>query len=97
MMKNIYYSIIYSHIVYAIQVWGSAGKIKTDKILVLQKRTIRFISNKDKRLVMPDLLASTNLMFFKLEILEVKDIFILQIPKFIYRCLNLHTPDNFHE
>ena len=47
-MKNIYYSIIYSHIVYAFQVWGSAGKIETDKILVLQKRTIRLISNKDK-------------------------------------------------
>ena len=27
MMNNIYYSIIYSRIVYAIQVWGSAGKI----------------------------------------------------------------------
>ena len=41
MMKNIYYSIIFSHIVYAIQVWGSAGKIETDKILILQKRTIK--------------------------------------------------------
>ena len=36
-MRNIYYSIIYSHIVYAIQVWGSVGKIETDKILVLRK------------------------------------------------------------
>ena len=53
MMKNIYYSIIYSHIVYAIQVWGSAGKIETNKILVLQKRTIRLILNKDKRPVKP--------------------------------------------
>ena len=96
-MKNIYYSIIYSHIVYAIQVWGSAGKIETDKIIVLQKRTIRLISNKDKRPVMPGHLASSNPMFFKLEILEVKDIFTLQISKFIYRCLNLDTPDNFHE
>ena len=60
LMKNIYYSIIYSHIVYAIQVWGSAGKIETDKILVLQKRTIILILNKDKRPVMPGPLASTN-------------------------------------
>ena len=91
-MKNIY-SIIYSHIVYAIQVWGSAGKIETDKILVLQKctiglfqtriRTIRLISNKDKRPVMPGPLASTNPMFFKLEILKVKDIFTLQISKLL--------------
>ena len=78
MMKNIYYSIIYSHIVYAIQVWGSAGKIENDKILVLQKRTIRLISNKDLRLVMPGPLAFTSPIFFKLEILKVKDIFTLQ-------------------
>ena len=66
MMKNIYYSIIYSHIVvYAIQVWvGSAGKIETDKILVLQKRSIRLILNKDKRPIMPGPLAS-NLKFLK--------------------------------
>ena len=70
MMKNIYYSIIYSHIVYARQVWGSAGKIETDKILVLQKRTIRLISNKDKRLVMPGPLASTNPMFLSLKFLK---------------------------
>ena len=96
-MKNIYYSKIYSHIVYAIQVWGSAGKIETDKILVLQKRSIRLILNKDKRHVKPGPLVSTNRMFFKLEILKVKDIFTLQISKFIYKCLNRDTPDNFHE
>ena len=45
--------------------WGSAGKIETDKILVSQNCTIRLISNKDKRLVMTDPLASTNPMFFK--------------------------------
>ena len=57
------------------------GKLK----LVLRKHNIRLISNKNKRLVMPGTLASTNPMFFKLEILKVKDIFTLQIPKFIYR------------
>ena len=46
---------------------------------------------------MPGPLASTNPMFFKLEILKVKDIFTPQISKCIYRCLNLDTPDNFHE
>ena len=36
-------------------------------------------------------------MFFKLENLKVKDIFTLQISKFIHRYLKLDTPDNFHE
>ena len=70
MMKNIYYSIIYSHIVYAIQVWGSAWKIETDKILVLQKRTIRFISNKDKTPVMPGPLALLTLCSLSLKFLK---------------------------
>ena len=76
--------------------WGSAGEIETDKILVLQKRTIRLILNKDKRPVKSGPLASTNPIFSKLEILKGKDIFTLQISKFTYKSLNLDTPDNFH-
>ena len=72
-MKNIYYSIIYSHIVYAIQLWGSAGKIETEEILSYKKRIIRLILNKDKRPVKPGPIASTDPMFFKLEILKLKD------------------------
>ena len=37
-------------------------------------------------------LASTNPMFYKLEILKIKDIFTLQIAKFIYKSLSEDTP-----
>ena len=97
MLKNIYYSLIYSHIVYAVQAWGSAGKSEIDKILILQKRAIRLISNKAKRPIIPGPLASTNPMLYKLEILKIKDIFTLQIAKFIYKSLSGDTPENFHE
>ena len=46
-MKNVYYSLIYSHIVYAIEVWGSAFKTELDKILILQKRAIRLMIYND--------------------------------------------------
>ena len=36
-------------------------------------------------------------MFSKLEILKIKYIFTLQITKFIYKCLNLDTRENFHD
>ena len=39
-MKNVYYSLIYSHIVYAIEVWGPAFKTELNKIFVLQKRVM---------------------------------------------------------
>ena len=35
MLKNIYYSLLYSHMVYAIQVWGSACISEINRILVL--------------------------------------------------------------
>ena len=37
-MKNVYYSLVYSHIIYAIEIWGSAFKSDLDKISILQKR-----------------------------------------------------------
>ena len=36
-------------------------------------------------------------MFYKLEILKIKDIFTLQIAKFIYKSSSGDTPENFHE
>ena len=40
-MRNVYYSIVYSHIIYAIEAWGSAFKTDLEKILILQKRATR--------------------------------------------------------
>ena len=95
MLKNFYYSLVYSHIVYAIHVWGSAGKSELDKIFILQKRAIRLISNKAKRPSIPGPLVSTNPMFYKLEILKINDIFTLQIAKYIYKSLIGDTHDWF--
>ena len=47
-MKNIYYSLIYPHLVYAIPVWGFACATEMNKILVLPKRAIRVITFNDK-------------------------------------------------
>ena len=44
-VKNIYYSLLYSHLVYAIQVWGSACISEIHKILVLRKRALTITRN----------------------------------------------------
>ena len=49
------------------------------------------------RPIIPGPLASINPIFYKLEILKIKDIFTLQIAKFIYKSLSGDTPENFHE
>ena len=37
-LKNLYYSLIYPYLLYAIQVWGSAFAGHTHKIIILQKK-----------------------------------------------------------
>ena len=41
MLINLYYSLIYSHIVYCIQAWGIAGETELNHILILQRRSVR--------------------------------------------------------
>ena len=92
MLKNIYYSLIYSHLVYAIQVWGSACDTELNKILILQKKAVRMITNNDHYPLVPGPLIPSNPIFSELEILKVKDIFKLYVTKFIYSCLSRITP-----
>ena len=47
-MKNVYYSLIYSNLVYGIEVWGSACKTELNKLLVLQKRAMRLMTYNDQ-------------------------------------------------
>ena len=71
MLKNIYYSLLYSHLVYSIQVWGSACIIEINKILVLQKRALRIITRNDTFPSVPGPLYPTDPLFYKLEILNL--------------------------
>ena len=96
MMKNIYYSLFHSHLVYAIQVWGSARATEINKLLVLRKRFVRIITYNDTLPLVPGPLHPTDSLFYRLEILKVQDVFILQVSKFIFDRIHLNTPANFH-
>ena len=94
-LKSIYYSLIYSHIVYAIQVWGSANDTELVKILTLQKKAVRMMMYKDQYPPMSGPLNPSNPLFSALEILKIHDVFKLQLTKFIFDCLSFTTPSNF--
>ena len=92
-MKNLYYSLIYSHIIYAIEIWGSASKGELDKILILQKRTFRLMTFNDIHLIVPGPLTPSDPIFIKLESLKVMDIYKVQVCKFIFKLIkNLFIP-----
>ena len=97
MLINIYYSLIYSHLVYAIHVWGSACDTELNKILILQKKAVRMITKNDQYPLVPGPLVPSNPIFKELGILKVSDIFKLNVTKFIFSCLSLNIPRIFHD
>ena len=82
-MKNVYYSLIYSHIIYAIEAWGSACKTELDKIFILQKRAMRLMTYNDKYHTIYGPLISSDPIFFELEMLKVSDIQISSAKTYI--------------
>ena len=94
-MIMLYYSLLFPHLNYAIEVWGSTHNIYLNRILILQKRAVRMILHCDKRREDYTFLTSDPL-FYKLQIHKVQDIFVLRIAKFIFNCLIKSTPINFH-
>ena len=76
MLINLYYSLIYSHIVYCIQARGkNAGETELNHILILQKRSVRLITGNRIMSNTPGILQSSNPLFVKLKNLKIKDIY----------------------
>ena len=94
-MKTLYYSLVYPHLTYAIEVWGSAGITILNRLLVLQKRIVRMLTYSDTR-KSDYSFPSSNPIFFKEQVFKVFDIFKMRIAQFIYSCLNKTCPVNFH-
>ena len=94
-MIILYYSLLFSHINYAIEVWGSADNIYLNRVFIIQKRAVRMISHCDIRYNDYSFHPSDPL-FYQLYIHKVQDIFVLRIAKFIFNSLIGTTPFNFH-
>ena len=94
-IKTLYYSLIYPHLLYAIEVWGSADATCINKLNVLQKRVVRLITYSDIR--RSDFsFPPSDPLFYRENLLKVPDIFRMRMAKFIYNCLNKTNPSNFH-
>ena len=94
-MRNVYYSLVYSHIIYAIEVWGSACKTELEKILILQKRAMRLMTFNDAYPTISGPLLSANTIFAKLQTLKINDVYKYQVSKFVFKCINKIAPINF--
>ena len=95
-LKDLYYSLIYSHIMYAIHVWGSPCDTELHKILLLQKKAVRMMTRNDYFVHGRWNRVHSNPLFKELGILKVQDVFKFSLSIFILCCLELRSPSIFH-
>ena len=93
-MLTLYYSLIYSHLNYATEVWGNASRTNINRILTIQKRTVRMISNEDIRLE-NYALPESGPLFKNLKIMKIESIYKMKTLLFVYKCLNNNSYSKF--
>ena len=94
-LKTLYYSIVYPHLLYGIQVWGFAPKNQLNRLLVIQKKLVRMITYNDVRPTSSDPYNHSQPLFHQLGFLMVEHIFLLRLSTFIFECLNDASPPQF--
>ena len=109
-LKMIYYSLIYSHLLYGIPIWGNADEVHISPLYILQKKAIRLIVNKDKSIqtlfklpgehesywyIDTFVKPSSSPLFTELGILKLYDIFKVSTLLFVYESLNELNPTQF--
>ena len=87
---TLYYSIMYPHFTYCIEVWGKASAIHIDSLFKLQKQTIKIIRSVPVRFPSKEL-------FKEMKILKLSQIYSLFCLTFIFKFLKGLLPDIFGE
>ena len=99
LIRTIYFSVVYSHLYYGIQAWGSADPTTLNKLAILQNKAVRILSGKQYFQIYgqePGPLPSSEPLYKKLEILKINDIFELSISNFVYSTLTFDSPAIFN-
>ena len=95
---NIYYCLVYSHLTYGIEAWGSAGKTETEKLHILQKKAVRILTGNQYFQIYGEPagpLPSSGPLFIRLGFLKFDEIFKFTISKFVYSTLCELSPKVF--
>ena len=89
-LLTLYYSFIYPYYNYAIEVWGDTYKSYTDTLVKLQKRAIRVITFSSKY-------EHTLPLFNRLNVLQVRQVFIYKIGLLMFKVFHKLTPVVFSD
>ena len=93
-ITSVYYSLFYSHLTYACQVWSLTTQQNLNTINILQKKCLRIINFSAFN-------SHTNILFCSDKILKFEDIIKLEQMKIIFEfktnCLPIDLTNLFHE
>ena len=98
LLKTIYYCLVYSHASYGIHAWGSACNSECEKINILIKKAARIMTGNQYFQMYGEPagpLPSAEPLYKELNILNLHDIFDLNVAKFIYSTLSGLSPEIF--
>ena len=89
-LYSLYCTLILPYINYGIIAWGCSNKSNLDRIMKLQKKAVRIMSNSHY-------LSHSAPLFNKYNLLNVYDIYLLEVCTFMYKEFNNKLPDIFHK
>ena len=89
MARQVYYSTIFPHINYCLEIYGSCSSRLLSKIQRKQNSLVKFLIKKD-------FLYPTDSLHHENNILKIKHLYELKIASFVHDCLNKKTIPLFH-
>ena len=89
-----YYAIIYPFLLYGVEVWGNASIALLKPIHILQKTFVRMATYNDTFFNINGCLAHSPPLFHQLNLLNIFDIFQLQVAKLVYESTHKIGPSN---
>ena len=84
----LYYSLVHTHLHYALPLWGATYKSYLIKLKMLQNKALRFISKTKIR-------GRITPQYYKYEILKLEDLYNFEIAKLMYQFTHSKLPFNF--
>ena len=87
-LVSLYYSLIYPHLIYCVEVWGCAHKTYLKPLQTLQNRIIRVINCLRNR-------TNVNEFYKKLKILQISQIYVFCTGLFVFKYRKGMLPDVF--
>ena len=86
--RTTYYACIYSKIAYGIELYGTCGVTKLQKLQTLQSKLMKLLTKRNYQ-------YSTNNLHKEINILKVDDIYRHKILQFVYNCQSGNQIENF--